>query len=188
MPKATEMDTLPDLYYKSFLAAAMRDYLDYLDHLGFSTAMQVYNLKCIDRFLIEHRICRLEELDARLMIRFVDQHRGRVRSQTLRLLRHTFHGLCRYLIRRDLMKENPVAGFPVLKPQLYLPHVFSPQELRLIFDSFQRKIEQEADPTVRFRALSQYTFYHLLYACGLRVSEAIALTKSAYSSEQATLI
>jgi site-specific recombinase XerD len=57
------------------------------------------------------------------------------------------------------------------------------QELQSIFDSFQRKIEQESDPTVQFRALSQYTFYHLLYACGLRVSEAIALTKSMYSSE-----
>ena len=184
MPNTTDM---PDLYYESFLAAAMRDYLDYLDNLGFSTAMQVYNLKWIDRFLIEHRIYNLKELDTRLMTRFVDQHRGRIRSQTLRLLRHTFHGLCRYLIRRGWMKENPVAGFPVIKPQPYLPHVFSPRELQSLFDFFQTKIEQERDPAVRFRALSQYTFYHLLYACGLRVSEAIALTKSAYSPERATL-
>jgi integrase/recombinase XerD len=181
------MEKLPQLNYGSFLADAMRDYLDYLDALGFSTVMQAYNLMCIDRFLVEHQISHTEQLNTRLMIQFVDKHKGRVRSQTLRLLRHTFHGLCRYLIRRGWMAENPVAGFPVPKPQPYLPHVFSPRELHLFFDSFKVKMEQAADPTVRFRALSWYTFYHLLYACGLRVSEAVALTTSVYSAEQATL-
>jgi hypothetical protein len=38
------MEKLPELNYESFLAAAMRDYLDYLDHLGFSIVMQAYNL------------------------------------------------------------------------------------------------------------------------------------------------
>jgi len=187
MPKVTEMDKLLELNYESFLAAAMRDYLDYLDHLGFSTVMQAYNLKCIDRFLVEYQIRHAEQLNTRVMIQFVDKHKGRVRSQTLRLLKHTFHGLCRYLIRRGWMAENPVAGLPLPKPQPYLPHVFSPQELRLFFDSFKAQMQQAADPTVRFRALSWYTFYHLLYACGLRVSEAAALTTSVYSAEEATL-
>ena len=30
------MNKIPELNYRSFLADAMRDYLDYLDHLGFS--------------------------------------------------------------------------------------------------------------------------------------------------------
>lgn len=187
MPKTTEMEKLPELNYESFLATAMRDYLDYLDHLGFSTVMQAYNLKTIDRFLIEHKIHHTEQLNTRLMIQFVDQHKGRVKTHTLRLLRHTLQGLCRYLIRRGWMTRNPVAGFPVLKHQPYLPHVFSPQELKLFFDFFKVTMEKGANPIVRFRALSWHTFYHLLYACGLRVSEATALNTSVYSAEQATL-
>jgi site-specific recombinase XerD len=187
MPMVTEMSKLPDFDYESFLAEAMRDYLDYLDHLGFSTVMQFYNLKCIDRFLVEHQVRHCEQLNTRLMIRFVDQHKGRVKAHTIRLLRHTFHGLCGHLIRRGCMTENPVAGFPIPKGQPYRPHVFSTQELSLFFDSFTMQMEQTADPAVRFRALSWYTFYHLLYACGLRVSEAVALTTSVYSTEQATL-
>jgi len=185
--KTTEMKKLPELNYESFLAAAMRDYLDYLDHLGFSTKNHAYNLKSIDRFLIENGIRHTEQLNTRLMVEFADKHKGRIKANTLRLLRHTFYGFCRYMIRLGWMVENPAAGFPVLKSQPYLPHVFSPQELRLFFDSFKAKIRQEENPTVRFRALSWYTFYHLLYACGLRVSEATALTTSVYCSRQATL-
>jgi len=187
MPIITEMSKSPDLDYESFLAEAMRDYLDYLDHLGFSTVMQFYNLKCIDRFLVEHQVRHCEQLNTRLMIRFVDQHKGRVKAHTIRLLRHTFHGLCRYLIRRGYMTENPVAGFPIPKGQPYRPHVFSAQELSLFFNSFKMQMEQTTEPAVRFCAQSWYTFYHLLYACGLRVSEAVALTTAVYSAEQATL-
>ena len=187
MRKATEMGHAPELDYESFLAEAMRDYLDYLDHLGFSTVMQAYNLKCIDRFLVEHQVGHYEQLNARLMMRFVDQHKARVKAHTIRLLRHTFHGLCRYLIRRGCMTENPVAGFPIPRSQPYRPHVFSAQELDLFFGFFKMQMEQTTDRAVRFRALSWYTFYHLLYACGMRVSEAVALTTTVYSTEQATL-
>ena len=34
------MDTKPELNFRSFLADAMRDYLDYLDHLGFCIVSQ----------------------------------------------------------------------------------------------------------------------------------------------------
>jgi integrase/recombinase XerD len=181
------VEKLPELNFESFLADAMRDYLDYLDHLGFSIVMQAYNLKCIDRFLIANQIHRFEQLNARLMIQFVDEHKARVRAQTLRLWKHTFHGLCRYLVRQGQMTGNPVDAFPVPKPQPYRPHVFSAQELRLFFNFLKEQMRQAADPQDHFRALSRYTFYHLLYACGLRVSEATALTRAAYSPEQATL-
>lgn len=187
MRRITEVEKLPELSFESFLADAMRDYLDYLDHFGFSTVMQAHNLKCIDRFLTANRIHHFEQLNTRLMIQFVDEHQGRVKAQTLRLWRHTFQGLCRYLIRRGRITENPVAAFPVPKAQPYRPHVFSPPELRLFFDFLKKQVQQAADPPDYFHALSRYTFYHLLYACGLRVSEATALTRAAYSPEQATL-
>ena len=39
------MDKMPELNYRSFLADAIRDYLDYLDHLGFSIVTQASNLR-----------------------------------------------------------------------------------------------------------------------------------------------
>ena len=43
----------PELNYQSFLADVIRDYLDYLDHLGFSIEPQASNLRRIDGFLVE---------------------------------------------------------------------------------------------------------------------------------------
>ena len=187
MRRITEVEKLPELNFQSFLSEAMRDYLDYLDHLGFSTVMQAHNLRRIDGFLIANGISDIKQLNTPLIVQFVHANKGRVKGHTLRLWRNTFHGLCRYLVRRGQLTENPVTGVPIPKGQPYRPHVFSPQELRMFFDFLKSRMHQAADPQNHFRALSRYTFYHLLYACGLRVSEATALTRAAYSPEQATL-
>jgi integrase/recombinase XerD len=181
------VEKLPQLTFQSFLAEPMRDYLGYLDHLGFSTAMQAHNLKRIDQFLIASRIEEFKQLNTQLIVQFIQANKGRVKNHTLRLWRHTFHGLCRYLVRRGQLTENPVTGIPIPKGQPYRPYVFTHQELDRLFGFFKTQIQQAADPQRRFRALSQYTFYHLLYACGLRVSEATALTRARYCPEQATL-
>jgi integrase/recombinase XerD len=187
MRRITDVDKMPELNYQSFLSEAMRDYLDYLDHLGFRTVMQAHNLKRIDDFLIENQIREFKQLNTTLILQFVHARKGRVKANTLRLWRDTFHGLCRYLVRRGQMTENPVSGIPIPKGQPYRPHVFSPEELHSFFDYLRSRMQQAADPQNHFRALSRYTFYHLLYACGLRVSEATALTRAAYSPEHATL-
>jgi integrase/recombinase XerD len=187
MPRDTDLEKLPELNFQSFLAEAMRDYLDYLDHLGFSTVMHAYNLKRIDFFLTANQICDVKQLNPQLIMRFVHANKGRVKAHTLRLWRDTFNGLCRYLVRRNQMTENPVVGIPIPKGQPYQPHVFSPKELRLFFDFLKGQLQQTENPQSHFRAFSRYTFYHMLYACGLRVSEATTLTRVAYSPEQATL-
>ena len=155
IPKTTDMKKMPKLNYESFLADAMRDYLDYLDALGFSTAMPVYYLRRIDRFLVEHHIRHFEQLNTQLMIQFADQYKGQVRAQTLRLWKHTFYGLCRYLIRLGWMTKNPVAGLPVPKAQPYHPHVFSPRELHLFFDFLTGHMKQASNPADKGISKSQ---------------------------------
>ncbi|MFQ5930385.1 MAG: tyrosine-type recombinase/integrase [Acidobacteriota bacterium] len=181
------MEPLPELDFHSFLADVMRDYLDYLDHLGFSIVTQAYNLRRIDRFLLEQKVDRLEQLDVPLLMRLVDEYKGRVRANTLRLWRDTFHGLCRYLVRLGWKADNPVSAFPIPHRQPYRPYVFSPHELRLLFDCLKGRARQAPNPVIFYRALSYYSLYHLLYACGLRVSEALRLTPSDFSCQEATL-
>src|SRR3990172_9521814 len=115
MPRTCEMEKVSELNYQSFLAQAMRDYLDYLDHLGFSIAAPANNLRPIDRFLAESNITCLQQCDNRFWLGFLAQHQGRVRAKTLQNWRGAFHGLCRYLVRQGWLPENPVAAFPVPK-------------------------------------------------------------------------
>lgn len=181
------MEKLPELNYQSFLADAMRDYLDYLDHLGFSIVGPAYNLRRIDGFLLENHISSTQQCDSRLWLELVAKYQGRVKANTLRCWRQTFHGLCRYLVRQGWMPENPVTAFPVPKPEHYCPYVFSIDELRRFFDFLRQQATNSPDPKTSFQFRSRYVFYHLLYACGLRVSEAIRLTTADYSAEQRTL-
>jgi len=181
------MDKMPELNYRSFLADAMRDYLDYLDHLGFSIVSPAYNLRRIDGFLVENNVGCMQQCDSRLWLGLLAQYQGQVKANTLRHWRHTFHGLCRYLVRQGWMPENPVAAFSIPKLEHYRPYVFSIEELRRFFDYLQQQADHFAKPLTSFRFRSRYVFYHLLYACGLRVSEGVRVTTADYSAGQRTL-
>ncbi|MBI3658701.1 MAG: tyrosine-type recombinase/integrase [Acidobacteria bacterium] len=181
------MQKAPECNYQSFLAEAISDYLDYLDHLGFRLAAPAYHLRIIDRYLAENNIDCIQQCDSRFWHGLLAQHQGRVRAKTLQNWRSTFHGLCRYLVRQGWMPENPAAAFSLPKLQHYRPYVFSIEELRRLFDWLQRQAQQSADPLTSFRFRSRYVFYHLIYACGLRVSEAVRLSTADYSPQQRTL-
>jgi integrase/recombinase XerD len=181
------MPTLPPLNFQSFLAELMRDHLDYLDHLGFSIVQQAHNLRRIDRFLVEQRVSDLGQWDTRLLVEFTRQEQARVRATTVETYLDSWRRLSRYLIHRGRLRHNPLDGFPVPRSQPYRPHVFSPEELSRFFHFLTEQARQAPSPTERFRAWSYYTLYHLLYACGLRVSEAVRLRREDYSREQASL-
>jgi len=181
------MDKMPELNYRSFLADAMRDYLDYLDHLGFSIVSPAYNLRRIDGFLAENNVASIEQCDTRLWLALVARYQDQVKARTLRHWRITFHGLCRYLVRQEWMRENPVQAFPIPKLEHYRPYVFSIEQLRRFFDNLQRQADHSRNPLTAFRFRSRYVFYHLLYACGLRVSEGVRLTAEDYSAGERTL-
>jgi len=181
------MEPRPQLAYQSFLAEAIRDYLDYLDHLGFAAVVPAYALRRVDRFLVDHRVRSFAQHDPRwVMTRLLEQYRGRFKGQTLRCWRDAFQGLCRYLVRTGHLRGNSLA-VPSPRPQPYRPYVFSPQELRRFFDYLQQQIRKAAHPRASYRAQCRYTLYHLLYACGLRVSEALRLAPNDYSPQQHTL-
>jgi site-specific recombinase XerC len=156
------MNKIPELNYRSFLADAMRDYLDYLDHLGFSIVPQASRLRRIDGFLAENNIGCMQQCDSRLWLRLMAQYQGRVKGTTIRLWRNTFNGLCRYLVRQGWMPENPVPAFPVPRIENYRPYVFSIDELRRFFDWLQQQADHSGDPLTSFRFRSRYVFYNLL--------------------------
>jgi len=181
------VEKLPVFRYQSFLADWIRDYLDYLDHLGSSTLRPASELKHIDRFLVENHIHDLQQCDNRLWIRLADRYRNQLSPGTLRLWACTFRGFCRFLVRQGRMMGLPLLSIPVSKPHSYRPYVFSPAELNRFFDYLHQQSTRFASPLAVYRFRSLYTFYHLLYACGLRVSEAIRLTAADYSPAQFTL-
>jgi site-specific recombinase XerD len=178
---------IDELNYRSFLADVIMDYLDYLDNLGFSIRGPAYILRRIDGFLVERNIDCIQQCDSRFWLELLAQHQDRIKASTFRIWRSTFQKLCRYLVRQGWMTENPVALFPIPKPRPYRPYVFSSNELARFFNFLQQQEAQSIYPATSFRFRSRYVLYHLLYACGLRVSEAIRLAVEDYSAQQHTL-
>ncbi len=187
MPRICDRDKIYEFNYQSFLADAMRDYLEYLDHLGFSTVSPAYDLKRIDRFLADNNIDGIKQCNNQMWHGLLRRYQGQVKALTLRRWRNTFHGFCRYLVRQGWMTENLAAAFPIPKLQQYRPFVFTPEQLRRFLDYLQQQADHCTNPFISFRFRSHYVFYHLLYACGLRVSEGVRLTTADYSAEQRTL-
>jgi integrase/recombinase XerD len=181
------MKPKPDLNFRSFLADAMSDYLDYLDHLGFRIEPQASSLRRIDRFLAENHIGSMQQCDSRLWLSLMAQYQGRVKGATLRGWRSTFHGLCRYLVRQGWIPKSPVEAFPIPRLENYRPYVFSNAQLRRFFEYLQQQAERASTRLTYFRFYSRYVFYHLLYACGMRVSEGLRLTAEDYCASQHTL-
>lgn len=180
------MGKMTELNFRSFLADPMRDYLDYFDNLGYCTVATACNLRRIDSFLVENGISGFEQCDYRLWAGMMAEWQGRIKATTLKNWRGTFRGFWRFLIRQGWATESPAAAFALPKYQHYRPYVFSIEELRRFFD-FLRQQAECPDPPTSFVFESRYVFYHLIYACGLRVSEAARLDTSDYSREQRTL-
>jgi hypothetical protein len=65
------------LSYRSFLAGSMSDYLDYLDHLGFSIREPAYILKRLDGFLVERQIDCIQQCDSRFWLDLLAQYQDR---------------------------------------------------------------------------------------------------------------
>lgn len=91
--------------------------------------------------------------------------------------RHSYYvlrGLYRYLIARGLTTVSPVPSVPPKRPPDFHPHIYSRDELRDLLDatdSYYRCKTQTGLYGRTFRALLL-----LLYATGLRIGEAVALT------------
>ena len=181
------MGKMPDCNYQSFLAAAIKDYLDYLDNLGFCIEPQASALRRIDGFLAENNIGCMQQCDNRFWLQLLERYQSRLKGSTLRGWRTAFHGLCRYLVRRGWMSENPVETFAIPPLQRYRPYVFSIEELRRFFTYLQTQADRCANERASFRFRSRYAFYHLLYACGLRASEGVRLEAADYSTAQRSL-
>ena len=106
------MDTMPEWNYRSFLADAIRDCLDYLDHLGFSAVAQASNLRRIDDFLVENNIGSMQQCDSLLWLKLMAQYQGRVKGTTLRGWRRGRRS--RSVLACSVSSARPaLAGLPV---------------------------------------------------------------------------
>lgn len=100
---------------------------------------------------------------------------SRTDAKILSAIRSFFRFLCIEKIRKD----NPALLLEKPKTEEYLPHVLSKDEVNKLLSAFKSDDD--------LLSIRDYTFFELIYSCGLRISEAVLLDVSSYDSEEATL-
>ena len=92
-------------------------------------------------------------------------------SSTLHTRFLIIRGLIRYMLARNYITSSPLPVDIPKKPEGLIPHIYSKAELRRILTAAKTYSGQ-----YKIDAPTLYTFILLLYACGLRRSEALRLT------------
>lgn len=91
----------------------------------------------------------------------------------------------KYLIRRGVIRENPLQAIAELPENQIIPFIFSPEETNRLLETvikLMRKTER-----YYLADFSGYISFLLMARCGLRISETLHLLKNNYRPEERTI-
>ena len=168
--------------FNSFLTEHMEDFIEYRLQLGYSVRNMVHYLKIFDRYVIEKNTTwasfnPLFFLEFRASLHY----ENRSKNMGCRMVKMFFN----FLVRKDLIQENPLLEIAQLPKNQIVPFIFSPEETDLLLNGvikLMRKTEQ-----FYLGDFSAYISFLLMARCGLRISETLNLLKTNYMPEERTI-
>lgn len=168
--------------FGSILKHQLAAYLDFKRALGFTSFTSPYIAQDFDYYLVFHGVTAVSQIDESLLANWVHAIplSPGAKNNKLKFAR----GFCRYLLRLGLMRDNPAARISYLRTRPHKPHIFTLKEL-------QQVLEAARGLGRRYRNLltgcTIETMIFLIYACGLRLGEALKLRLRDVNFEDRTL-
>ena len=168
--------------FNSFLAEQMEDFIEYRLQLGYSVRDMVNHLKIFDRYLIEKNAI-WASFNPLFFLEFRSSlnYENRTKNTGFRTVKMFFN----FLIRKDLIQENPLLEIAQLPKNQIVPFIFSPEETDLLINGvikLMRRTER-----LYLGDFSAYISFLLMARCGLRISETLNLLKINYMPEERTI-
>ena len=90
-----------------------------------------------------------------------------------------------YLIRKELLDQNPLQDIPSRPEHRFIPYIFAQQEVDQLLVNAQQRIRREKK--YFFRDYTVATAFMLLARCGLRLSEPLGLTVDSFRPDDNTI-
>ena len=169
--------------FHSALAHHLQAYLEFKQKLGYTSFYNLHAAKDFDGYLLFRSVTSVRQLDERLVANWmhsIPTQAAATKNAKLRFAR----GFLNYLVRLDLLPDNPAQRIHYLRQKVYKPYIYTLQEIHRILEAargLQRRYPN------RLTGWTMETFVLLAYACGLRLGEAIRLKIEDVDFEQGCL-
>lgn len=160
--------------FHSFLATHLATYLKFKQSFGytsFGSGSVPLLARSFDHYLLFRGCSSIHQIDESLLanwIHTVSHRSAKTKNVYLMFVRKFFD----YLLRIEVTKENPARRIPWLKTKPYRPYIYTLQEIQGILQQARSLHENEPSGLL---GQTLATLLFLLYACALRISEALKL-------------
>jgi integrase/recombinase XerD len=157
--------------FLSFLAPQLQAYLDLKTSLGFTSFKNDDRAYSLDRYLTSSSISSLKQLTEGRILDWIDTPPWRsAKTKNYWLL--FAQGFFDYLIRHGYLADNPARRILPYRGPAAKPYIYTLQEIHQILEA-ARSCPVDSHSPLFNRTLETLIF--LLYACGLRLGEALNL-------------
>lgn len=169
--------------FRSPLARHLKAYLEFRLSLGYTSFVNSHAAHDLDHYLLFHGVSTPARLDEALVagwMHAVPSQAPATKNGKLRFARGFLH----YLVRQGLLPDNPARRIPYLRQKAHKPYLYTLAEIHALLEA--ARALQRRYPN-RLTGWTMETMIRLLYACGLRLGEAINLKVADVDFEQRTL-
>jgi len=174
--------------FESFLAPEMEEFISWRKNLGLRNRNFRTYLRSFDRHVLETR-AGWSDFSPEFFLQLQSIIPGSNRNVNLHI--SAVYGFFRYLVRRDLMAENPLQDILARPENRFIPFIFSPQEVDQLLLRAEQRIRKQGNENKNkkyfFRDYTVATAFSLLARCGLRISEPLGLAPDSFRPDEGTI-
>ncbi len=168
--------------FESFMADYLEEFLAYRKALGLKNRSVRSYLRCFDQHLIKTN-SHWNDFNAPFFLDYQRRIPGEGRS--VNSFFQAVDKFFQFLIRQEILDENPLQDIPPRPANRYVPFIFAPIEVEQLLKTIQTNIRKTK--TGFFRDYTIYTAISLIARCGLRISEPLSLQLSSYRAHEKTI-
>jgi len=169
-------------HFESFLANLFNEFLTYRKDMGYVVKHSRSHLFIFDRYLLDKGAVWDSLTPSFFLQMRADLPMEPVSINAVLLTLRVFF---KFLLRRGHLEKSPVQDVPLLKENITVPFVFSPEQTDRLITACSNRIRR----TKRF-FLTDFAIYLallLLARCGLRISEPLRLLRHHYRRDESTI-
>jgi integrase/recombinase XerD len=168
--------------FKSFMASHLKEYVAYRKSLGYAKKGIKPSLLALDRYL-KAQNANWDQLKPAFFLQLragISNHPNTV-NKILSNLRSFFD----FLLRRQILEENPLKDIPPLPERYFIPFVFSPEQTEQLLNSVCENIRRCQKHFLFDMGI--YLAMSLLARCGMRINEPLRLLRHHYRAQEGTV-